>query len=76
MLAVFSIIRYVLSFQFDCYLEYTPNRLANLVLSGILALLSVIELVYWIFKSHSLPQFVHPSEIDMDSYLENRSLNH
>lgn len=42
------------------------NDMANLIISTIITLDSYIQLVYWLVKRQSLPQFVNPIDVEID----------
>ena len=42
------------------------NDMANLIISTIITLDSYIQLVYWLVKRQSLPEFVNPIDVEID----------
>ena len=42
------------------------NDMANLIISTIITLDSYIQLVYWLVKRQSLPEFVNPVDVEID----------
>ena len=70
-LAATTILRMILTIKLPAF-QYSSNRTANVILTCLLAAISVVQLIYWVYKQRLLPKFLDLEDIKVEYFITNQ----